>query len=120
MRDDLDTDNDPNKVEEFVETMKDIHEPKHSVLDQILAWVGTSDDDKPWLAHVINEDKPCGCIYDADGYNQYCEAWTSELALKAQQAEYKIRLEEEDRRRIAIAKQKERAKELGVPFELLP
>jgi hypothetical protein len=90
------------------------------VLDQILEWAGATEDDKQWLSHVINEDKPCGCQYDIDGFNQYCEAWASELAIKTQQAERKIAFEEEDRRRAAIAKQKAWAKERGVPYEMLP
>jgi hypothetical protein len=63
--------------------------PKHSVLEQILEWAGS--DDKSWLAHVINEDKPCGCQNDQDGFHQFCEAWQSELLRKEHMAELKIR-----------------------------
>lgn len=62
---------------------------KHSVLEQILEWVGS--DDKTWLAHVINADKPCGCQFDADGFNQFCEAWQAERDRQEHLAELKIR-----------------------------
>jgi hypothetical protein len=80
--------NDPEKVEEFVKTMKG---SERSVLDQILAWAKAHELDKQWLSHVINQDNICGCQFDIDGFNQYCEAWSSELARKEHMAELKIR-----------------------------
>jgi hypothetical protein len=92
--------------------------PKHTALENILAWAGS--DDKSWLAHVVTQEQPCGCQFNIDGFNQYCEAFQALRDLKAQEAERAIAFAEEDRRRQAIEKQKVHAKELGVPYELLP
>lgn len=83
MSDDFDTDNDPNTVE-------DIHEaPKHRAIENILAWIGL--DDKTWLAHVINADKPCGCQIGQEGFeDQFCEAYQARMNEAATRAERKL------------------------------